>query len=100
MYYYSVYDKKAETYSTLSPGVNKEVYLRGLTSALLGNPSSMFVSYPEDYEIYQILDFDDGDGCVYDSEPEFICSMTEVVKRMKHVLGRSEEDGSDEAVQK
>lgn len=105
MFYYAIYDKKAENYSTLSPGLNDKVYIRGLTSALLSNPNSMFISYPEDYAVYRICDFDDVDGYTYPAdtegdsvEPLFICEMKHVVGKMKDLLGRSEENG-EEAVQ-
>lgn len=101
MYYFSVYDKKAKTYSLPSPGVNSEVYLRGLTSALLSNPNSPYVNYPEDFEVYLIGEYLEDEGFFVDEVLEAVCpifvsGMIDVVNRMKRLLGRSEEDDRKE----
>lgn len=91
MIYYSIYDRVSKNFSPLAPAVNRESYIRSLTSALAANPSSPYLNYFEDFEVCAVCDFDEFEGsCRLISDDDENFEMSEVIERVKKLLGRSD----------
>lgn len=78
--YFSVFDKKAGSFSQLyaatTPGVAERAFQQTVS-----DPQSMVSKYPDDYALYQILSLDDESGYVVErfEPPQFVCEARSLV---------------------
>lgn len=89
MHYYSVYDLKSGLFCALSPAPSDDVLKRNLITAILSADKSQYLDFPEDFQLWHILEFEERDpkgGVLVDAHP--ICSMIDIVKECRRLLGR------------
>lgn len=65
---YSIYDRKALVYHLPFYALNDAVAVRTL-SDVVADPQSMFSRHPNDYVLYQVGEFDDGNGTLTPTVP-------------------------------
>lgn len=94
---YALRDVKADTYIALHTVQSDVLAQRSLTEAL-ANPNSDLARYPEDYQLYQLGEWDSNSGEIKGLRtPRFICSAIELARTareraMKQALEKAEFD--------
>lgn len=77
---YALRDVKADTYIALHTVQSDVLAQRSLTEAL-ANPNSDLARYPEDYQLYQLGEWDSNSGEIKGLRtPRFICSAIELAR--------------------
>jgi len=78
---YSIFDKKALSYSAPFFVPNELVAMRSVGSAV-ADKSSLLGQYPEDYDLYEVGSWDDQAGAVIPKGPKFLINCA-TMKRIQ-----------------
>lgn len=77
---YAIRDVKADTYSVLHPAPSDVIAQRSLTAGAM-EPGSALATYPEDYQLYQLGEWEPNSGEIKGLRaPRFVCSVLELVR--------------------
>lgn len=86
---YSIYDKKTQLFGFPQYCHNAAQACRMFTGVFL-EPQNMMARFPEDYDIYDLGEFDDNSGTVTSDKPTFICSLKSLNKVNSDINGKEE----------
>lgn len=76
---YSLRDRKQNTFKAPATSANIAVLTRDLTEVINNNAESPLSKHSEDYELYEIGEFDEITGKITPSEhPDFILTLSEL----------------------
>jgi len=94
---YSVYDVKSEFYGSPVLFHNDEDARRGIAS-VFSNPGSMMATYPEDYRLFRLGNFNDNSGSIeHCAVPEFVCELSSLNPH-PHTLLRKGDVGYEDQI--
>lgn len=80
---YAIKDVKADTFIALHPMQSDILAQRGLTEAL-GNQQSDLSRYPEDFQLYQVGEWDSNSAELKSLRtPRFVCSVFELAQAVR-----------------
>lgn len=92
---YAIRDVKADTYIALHPMQSDVLAQRGLTEAL-ANPQSDLSRYPEDFQLYQLGEWDSNSGELKSLRaPRFVCSVVELAAAARDRAMKQAQDKAD-----
>lgn len=74
---YSMLDKKAGAYGSVMMGVNDPVMIRSIQENM--NPNHPIARFAEDYDLYEVGEFDEQSGRLSKSELRFVVNMAVVL---------------------
>lgn len=79
---FSIYDKKAETFSMPFPAINKGAAIRQLNMEVNSERESLLKKFPEDYSLYLVEEFNTESGLFKGYEkPLFVIEIKDVVSQ-------------------
>lgn len=79
MKYYSIHDKLAESWGPLFPAVNQDVAFRTFNKVLND------VDSKDDFELYQVADFDDKEGLITNNK-QYKIDVESLLKHQENKL--------------
>lgn len=88
---YSIYDKKTKIHFPPMYCHNRGDAMRTLERTF-SKPGTVQHDYPEDYQIYDVGEFDDATGQVTGQSLDFVCELTDI-------LGKPENESSETQAQ-
>lgn len=74
---FAIYDRKAGTYGQPFALQSRGVALRTLQS-WVSDPASFFAKFPDDFELYEIGEFNQMDGSIVSMKPDFVGRAADV----------------------
>lgn len=80
--YYCIKDTKANKFQQLWAAENDQVAIRNFKS-LCNDASTLFGSYPEDFELYCVATFDNDDGSIVENFVDLV-NGSSLVKEVKN----------------
>jgi len=70
---FSIFDSAAKTFSQPHPAQNRVVAIRNFRH-LVNDPETQVFKSPQDFSMYEIGEFSDGDGMIVPCAPELVVS--------------------------
>lgn len=80
--YFSVYDKKTQTFGQLFPAATIGAAERSFSESINNQPDSMAAKYPDDFALYLHCEFDDESGSIVERHdpPQLVVDAFILVK--------------------
>ena len=76
--YYSVYDKKSQTYSQPFLEITDGTAQRAIQDLLLGDKDHPFTKHTSDFAVYKLGSFNDETGSIVNNKPELLTELTKL----------------------
>lgn len=84
---YSLLDRKLRQYGALALERNDFGIQRGIADGVRQQPDAMLARHPEDFDLYQVGEFDDESGVVVPvTPPRLVVNVAELVSVPLHAL--------------
>lgn len=78
---FSVYDSKAGAFGQIVTDRSPEVAARAFSDAMLSGEIEPFAKWPEDFDLYQVAEFDEESGVVIPSERTLVITGADVLRK-------------------
>jgi hypothetical protein len=80
---YSIYDKKANSFSTLILEINDGIAIRSITDFIKQNPNSAPAQHPEDFKLMRLGSWDQSEGELYNDGNDTILELKTVKQTLE-----------------